>query len=73
MKMILPHIALALFAVAVAPAFGQAGYPTNNTPITNNAPVVTVLATDPSASETGPDTGTFTVRRTGPTNSTLTA
>ena len=34
-------------------------------------PVVTVVASDPDASEIGPDTGTFTVSRTGPTNSEL--
>ncbi|NOT44078.1 MAG: hypothetical protein HOP14_05680, partial [Acidobacteria bacterium] len=30
-------------------------------------PVVTIVATDPDASEAGPDTGTFTVSRTGDT------
>ena len=35
-------------------------------------PVVTILATDPDASEIGPDTGTFTVSRDGPTNTELT-
>ena len=39
------------------PAIGQASFPT-----------VTLYATDPLASEGGLDTGTFTVRRTGPTN-----
>ena len=34
-------------------------------------PVVTVVASDPDASEIGPDTGTFTVSRTGPTNTEL--
>jgi hypothetical protein len=33
--------------------------------------VVTVVATDPDASEIGPDTGTFTVSRTGGTNNEL--
>src|SRR5258708_35291873 len=37
-------------------------------PITTNAPVVTIVATDPSASETGPDAGTFEVRRSAGTN-----
>jgi len=32
---------------------------------------VTIVATDASASETGPDTGTFTITRTGPTTSAL--
>jgi hypothetical protein len=35
-------------------------------------PVVTIAATDPNASETGPDPGIFTVTRTGPTTSPLT-
>src|SRR6266853_3024203 len=39
------------------PAIGQASFPT-----------VTLYATDSLASEAGLDTGTFTVRRTGPTN-----
>src|SRR3989442_95619 len=34
-------------------------------------PIVTVLASDPDASEIGPDTGKFTITRTGPTNSDL--
>lgn len=34
--------------------------------------MVTVTATDPSASEAGPDAGTFTVRRTGATGAALT-
>jgi len=38
-------------------------------PITTNAPVVTIVATDPFASETGPDPGTFEVRRSAGTNS----
>ncbi|MCL5098981.1 MAG: Ig-like domain-containing protein, partial [Candidatus Omnitrophica bacterium] len=39
---------------------------------TNELPVVTVMATDPSASEVGQDTGTFQVTRTGSTNDELT-
>ncbi|HYV33007.1 MAG TPA: Calx-beta domain-containing protein, partial [Candidatus Binatia bacterium] len=35
-------------------------------------PVVTIVASDPDASETGPDPGTFTVSRTGATNDPLT-
>ena len=35
-------------------------------------PTVTISATDPNASETGPDTGTFTVSRTGSTSAALT-
>ncbi|MBI5233424.1 MAG: hypothetical protein HY880_03640 [Deltaproteobacteria bacterium] len=35
-------------------------------------PTVTISATDADASETGPDTGTFTVSRTGSTTSSLT-
>src|SRR6185436_19072287 len=33
--------------------------------------VVTIAATDPDASESGPDTGTFTVSRTGDTSNPL--
>ncbi len=33
----------------------------------SDLPVVTIVATDPDASEAGPDTGTFTVSRTGDT------
>ncbi|HEV8395116.1 MAG TPA: PKD domain-containing protein [Vicinamibacterales bacterium] len=33
----------------------------------NDRPVVTIVATDASAAEAGPDTGTFTITRTGPT------
>ena len=39
--------------------------------IDTNLAVVTIVASDPSASEIGPDTGTFTVSRTGPTNNDL--
>ena len=50
------------------------GTPASDTvTIADNDPVVvTVVATDPSASETGPNTGTFTVSRTGPTTAALT-
>ena len=41
-------------------------------PNTNPPPVVTIVASDPDASEIGPDTGTFTVTRTDGTNSDLT-
>src|SRR5262245_8323418 len=37
-----------------------------------DTPVVTITAMDPRAAEAGPDTGTFSVRRTGGTNSALT-
>ena len=40
--------------------------------VDNDPVVVTIVATDPTASETGPNTGTFTVTRTGPTGSALT-
>ena len=33
----------------------------------NDRPTVTIVATDDAASEAGPDTGTFTITRTGPT------
>src|SRR5438445_8488021 len=39
--------------------------------IDTNVAVVTIVASDPSASELGLDTGTFTVSRTGPTNNDL--
>ena len=35
-------------------------------------PTVTVIATDPTATEAGPTTGTFTISRTGPTTAPLT-
>ncbi len=35
---------------------------------TSNSPIVSVVATDPVASEAGPDTGTFTIRRDRNTN-----
>jgi hypothetical protein len=38
----------------------------------NDLPTVTIAATDGTASETSPDTGTFTVTRTGPTTNALT-
>jgi YD repeat-containing protein len=41
-----------------------------NTPAAS-LPTVTITATDPNASETGPDTGTFTVSRTGGTEASL--
>src|SRR2546429_5701730 len=40
--------------------------------IDTNLAVVTIVASDPDASEIGPDTGTFTVTRTDGTNSDLT-
>src|SRR6266436_7499598 len=42
-----------------------------NSGTTTNAAVVTVIASDPSASEIGPDSGTFTVFRTGATSNSL--
>jgi hypothetical protein len=38
----------------------------------NDSPAVTVAATDPNAAEQGRDPGTFSITRTGPTNSPLT-
>ena len=38
----------------------------------NGPPVVTIEATDPNAAEEGPDTGTFTISRTGVTDGNLT-
>ncbi|HKI70822.1 MAG TPA: S8 family serine peptidase, partial [Verrucomicrobiae bacterium] len=39
---------------------------------TSQGPTVTVVATDPNASEQGPDSGTFTISRTGDTSTALT-
>jgi PKD repeat protein len=39
--------------------------------VDNDLPVVTIVATDPTASEPGTDTGTFTVSRTGITKAAL--
>ena len=44
----------------------------NDEPPPPPAPIVTVTASDAAASETGPDSGTFTVTRTGDTTSALT-
>src|SRR5205814_2968745 len=38
----------------------------------SQGPTVTVVATDPNASEQGPDSGTFTISRTGDTSAALT-
>jgi uncharacterized repeat protein (TIGR01451 family) len=48
--------------------------PSNNTAtaITTVLPQLSIAATDPNASETGPDPGEFTVSRTGGTNGALT-
>ena len=43
-----------------------------STPPPPTRPTVTVTATDANASEQGPDTGTFTIRRTGNVSSALT-
>ena len=52
------YLVLSLLALAgLPPAVAQSSFP-----------VVTIYATDPHASETGPDNGAFTVRRSGPTN-----
>jgi hypothetical protein len=37
----------------------------------NDRPTVTIVATDPTASDTARDTGTFTISRTGPTTAPL--
>src|SRR5262249_20836060 len=55
---------LVLFVVALAVKKAWASEP--------EVPIVHILATDPCASETGQDTATFTVFRTGPTNAPLT-
>jgi len=51
------YLLSSLLVLPGLPAIGQAAFPT-----------VTLYATDSLASEAGLDTGTFTVRRTGPTN-----
>src|SRR5438552_13962433 len=52
------YLVLSLLALAgLPPAVAQSSFP-----------VVTIYATDAHASETGPDNGAFTVRRSGPTN-----
>ena len=37
----------------------------------DDVPILTIVATDPAAAEAGPDAGTFTVTRTGPTDNPL--
>src|SRR5437660_4367410 len=59
-------------ALGILAALSQFAIAQNAGLTTNNAPVVTVTASDPSASEIGPDTGTFTVFRTGATSNSLT-
>jgi hypothetical protein len=54
-------------AGGIAPAVGQG----NGTPTNALSDTVFIFATDAQAFETGPDPGTFTVRRTGPTNYSL--
>ena len=63
------HILLVL-AVSLAAVFTS--HSQSPTPITNSLPIVAITATDPSASETGPDSGQFTVARKGDTNAALT-
>jgi Bacterial Ig domain/Calx-beta domain len=58
-RSLLGPAACALFLLISKAGFGQ-----GITPVPSNAPVVTIIATDPSASETG-DTGTMTIYRTG--------
>src|SRR5213594_791758 len=53
------YLVLGLFALAARTVVAQDP---------NSFPTVTVYATDARASESGADTGTFTIRRTGPTN-----
>ncbi len=52
--------------VTLAPGAYIVGAPASATvTIEDHVPVVTVVATDAAASEVGPDTGTFTITRTG--------
>jgi hypothetical protein len=56
----------------VGPSNQAVAYIHEDNPDTNLPPaVVTIVATDPNAAETGPDPGTFTVSRTGDTNNSL--
>src|SRR5260370_38711792 len=65
-------VRFAFLLVAAALLTGSSRAQTGGSiPITTNAPVVTIEATDPFASETGPDPGTFEVRRSAGTNSPL--
>jgi hypothetical protein len=53
--------------VTIAPrtAYVIAGSPSATVTIADDPPIVSVVATDPDASEAGPDTGTFTFSRSG--------
>jgi hypothetical protein len=71
MKWNLGFISVAAAAVSFnIPGQGLAQDP--NVPGVTNVPVVSVVASDASASEGGSDWGVFTVRRAGPTNGSLT-
>src|SRR5437899_10388967 len=65
----LKHV-LALFVFIQGPFF--ACVQNLQAQVETNPPVVTILASDPDASEIGPDLGAFTVSRTGPANNDLT-
>src|SRR5713226_474374 len=56
----------------VGPSNQAVAYIHEDNPDTNQPPpVITIVATDPNAAETGPDPGMFTVSRTGDTNNSL--
>lgn len=65
-KFVQHTLMLSLFVSLALSARSESG-----TPITTNAPVVTIVATDPKASETGPDPGEIVVSRSTGTNDSL--
>src|SRR5439155_430578 len=56
----------------LVPGGTAAAYSNTASVTTPPKPTVTIVATDPDASETGPDDGVFTVSRTGDTSTALT-
>lgn len=60
-------------SLSLAPSLAYTFGPSTLATVTiADAPVVTVVATDSSASEIGPDPGVFTISRSGPTTTALT-
>jgi hypothetical protein len=64
--------AILTISANAAYAVGSPGSATVTIADNDSAPTVTVAATDAAASETGPDTGTYTITRTGSTAAALT-
>jgi len=73
MKGYLPYAVTTALALYIA-STGIHAQDNNPSPpvVTNQPPVVTVLATNPNASEDGPIPATFQVTRAGATNNSLT-